>query len=158
MKKNRAMNAFLAACIFFVGVGAGIQTSQAAVLFDISGGGVPLFSYGTATDSNNVVNVPGQPAGNNTGSTIVDASNTANWIGSIGGGSPINSVLSFTGLIGTVTVQWTYVGSESGDQINFKTGAINFTETDINNNNSNKQRNRKCELENHQAFPRPQFA
>ena len=104
VKKNRAMNAFLGACISFVGVGAGIQTSQAAVLFDISGGGgLPLFVYGTATADNNVVNVPGQPAANNTGSTIVDASNTANWIGSIGGGSQLIPCLSFTGLIGTVS-------------------------------------------------------
>ncbi len=126
--------------------------SQAAVLFDIVGGGaVPTFTYGTAIGDNNVINAASVPA---TGSTVYDPGATAMgrggsatsgnaWVGSVTGS---NAVLSVSGLTAGqgYTIQWTYIGNEASDQNQFKisnTGAtvasntvVPFTGDNRNNN------------------------
>src|SRR6476660_6809372 len=119
-----------------------MSNASQAVEFSISGGTVPLFAYGTTSPENNVVNT----SGNATNSGIVDTSNTAFWLGSTAA-SP-NSTLSVAGLSpgDTYTIQWTYVGSESGHNIQFTAPTTQFTENDINNN---------CLLCNHNGNPGP---
>ena len=99
------------------------QTSRAAVLFNISGGAVPAFAYGSATGDNNVINAPGAPL---TGSTVFDASGTADWVGSTANS---NSVLTVTGLNPgqSFIIGWMFIGSEATDANKFmvsNTGAI----------------------------------
>ena len=99
------------------------QTSQAAsVLFDISGGTVPVFTYSNAVGSDNVVNDSSGALTWNplwtTGSTVYDPSSTAAWKGST---TAINSVLSVSGLLANqqYNVAFTYAGSEAGNNNQF---------------------------------------
>ena len=98
------------------------QTSQAAILFDITGVPVTAFSYGGAGSADNVVNDTTWSALQQTtlatGSTVYDGSATADWKGST---STINSVLSVSGLDANqqYTVAFTYAGSEAGDANKF---------------------------------------
>src|SRR4051812_42500278 len=97
------------------------QASQAAVAFDIVGGGsVTPFTYSTAIGSNNVVNATGVTP---TGSTVFDPNTTASgpgaavtgpgssWVGSVAGLNG-NAVLSVSGLTAgqNYTIVWTYIG------------------------------------------------
>jgi hypothetical protein len=109
----------LAACIV---VGES-QSSNGAVLFNISGGTAPGFTYSSDSGSNNVINAPGAPT---TGSTVFDGSNTSAWIGST---QSAPAVLSVTGLNvnQSYIIQWAYIGSEAANQNLFQvtnTGAI----------------------------------
>jgi hypothetical protein len=98
------------------------QTSQAAVVFDITGGTVPLFVYSQIQASDNVVNnlnwLPTQLSWT-TGSTVYDGSNTADWKGSTAATSSaaaINAVLSVTAPANEkYSVIFTYAGSEAAD-------------------------------------------
>jgi hypothetical protein len=99
------------------------QSSNGAVLFDISGGAVPEFAYNSDVSSNNVINAPGAPT---TGSTVFDGSNASAWIGST---QSAPSVLSVTGLNANQSyiIQWAYIGSEAANQNLFQitnSGAI----------------------------------
>jgi hypothetical protein len=99
------------------------QSSNGAVLFNISGGAVPGFSYSSDSGSNNVINAPGAPT---TGSTVFDGSNTSAWIGSTSG---TQAALSVTGLNvnQSYIIQWSYIGSEAANQNLFQitnSGAI----------------------------------
>jgi hypothetical protein len=113
------------------------QTSQADVLFDITNGAaVPAFSYGSAVGSNNVINAAGAPA---TGSTVTDPTggSTSEWLGTASGGP--SSFISVTGLSAgqNYSINWTYIGSESGDVVQLTIpglGTTPFNETNINNN------------------------
>ncbi len=134
MKKICALNAFLGACVSLVGVVAANQISQAAVLFDITNGAaISAFAYSSAVGSNNVINAVGAPA---TGSTVTDASHTADWKGTASGGA--NSFVSVTGLsaVQTYSIQWTYIGSESGDVVQISIPALASFNEDNRNNNS----------------------
>jgi hypothetical protein len=126
------------------------QTAQAGPLvFDISGGTVPVFSYNGAVSSDNVVNAPGSPV---TGSTVYDLSATADWEASTAATSSaaaINSVLSVSGLAANqqYTVAFTFAGSEADNTNQFSVaptgnvvtnGAIATSTTGANHNlNSN---------------------
>ena len=101
-------------------------TASAAPLFSISGDPFNAFAYSTASQDNNVVNVPA--------STITDGPAPTTWIAS---SRTANAAVSVVGLgVGqTYTVQYTYLGSESGDVIRFSApGVANFLENNANNN------------------------
>jgi hypothetical protein len=113
----------------------------APVVFDITGVSQNGFTYGTAVGDDNVINFTGQPAANNTGSTVTDLNSApSTWLGSgkDGQGNPVNSFVGVANLaLGQgYTVSWTYVGSESGDLITFSApgGAITTNDDDRNNN------------------------
>jgi hypothetical protein len=120
------------------------QASQAAVVFNITGGPDNSFTYGTATGANNVINFGGATS---TGSHVVDPGVApSTWIGST---SSINSVVSVTGLAANQSylITWTYFGSESDNQVRFTVqntanvfpfpgGNTAITTTDDNRNNS----------------------
>ena len=62
---------------------AAVQTSYAAPAFTISGVSQNGFTYGTDVRDDNVINFTGQPAANNTGSTVNDPNSApSTWIGS----------------------------------------------------------------------------
>ena len=120
---------------------AASQPSHADVLFNISGVSQNSFSYGLAEGSDNVINFTGQPAANNTGSTVLDPNSApSTWIGS---GDPGTGFVNSAGHGNRLSAPpriilstWTYVGSESGDIIQFSApgGAITTNDDDRNNN------------------------
>jgi hypothetical protein len=114
--------ALLAVCTALTAV-----ESQAAVLFDIQGGGVvPTFSYGTAPADNNVINAAGVSP---TGSTVIDPTAAGGvaggagspWVGSVAGST---AVLSVSGLNAgqQYVISWQYIGSEA---VNINTFSVN---------------------------------
>jgi hypothetical protein len=119
---------------------AASQPSHADVLFNISGISQNAFSYGPLPGADNVINFTGQPAANNTGSTVLDPNSApSTWKGSGDPGTGfVNSAVTVTGLASgqNYSINWTYVGSESGDIIQFSApgGAITTADDDRNNN------------------------
>ncbi len=114
-------------------------TAQAAVLFDIVGGGpVPSFNYGTPAGDSNVVNAAGVAP---TGSTVFDpgagpavggeAPNGPAWVGSTASSTAVLSVSGLTAGQG-YTVGWTYIGNEAVNTNNFN--VVNSPTATIANN------------------------
>jgi hypothetical protein len=104
------------------------QTSQASVVFDISGGGVLPFLYAggpTNQSADNVINdttwTVAQKAAWGTGSTVYDPSSTADWKAST---ASINAILSVSGLAANqkYSVDFIYAGSEAGNPTVFSVG------------------------------------
>ena len=127
------------------------QTSDAAVLFNITGGVVPSVSYGAAAGDNNVINdtnwTPAQQTALTTGSTIYDGSAGSLFRGST---AAINSMVSVSGLSSgqQYTIAWLYAGSESANTDRFivpnaanvqgnSFSAPGFAEDNSNNNLNN---------------------
>ena len=117
-----------------------VQTSHAAPAFSISGVPQNGFSYGTTFSDDNVINFIGQPAANNTGSTVTDPNSApSTWLGSGLNASNVfvNSMVTVTGLAPgqNYSVNWTYVGSESDNVETFTApGGISHNEDNRNNN------------------------
>jgi hypothetical protein len=104
------------------------QSANAAPLFSIDNSvSFNTFTYGTAPADNNVVNVPA--------SGLVDGVAPTTWRAS---GGMTNASVSVTGANPGWTVQYTYLGSESGDIIKLSAPGISpaagFPETNANNN------------------------
>jgi hypothetical protein len=117
-----------------------IQTAHAAPQFTITGVPQNGFSYGTTFSDDNVINFTGQPAANNTGSTVNDPNSApSTWLGSGLNGNNVfvNSMVTVTGLAPgqNYSVNWTYVGSESDNVETFTApGGISHNEDNRNNN------------------------
>jgi hypothetical protein len=101
-------------------------TASAAPLFSINDAVLfNSFAYSTASQDNNVVNVPA--------STIVDGAAPSTWWASGRGNANVSVVGLAPGQ--NYNVQYTYLGSESGDVIRFSApGVANFNENNANNN------------------------
>jgi hypothetical protein len=127
----------------------GLSPTEAAVLFDIEGGGpVPTFTYGTAAAANNVINATGVTP---TGSTVYDPGSSGGiagpaWVGSVAGSTAVLSVSGLSGLSG-YSINWTYIGSEAANNIVFSIGPNTATATVLSNTVSpftGDNRNNSC--------------